>query len=92
MSLYPAQHPASSTAPTWQELFLRQWLAGEGVGGVVEEVPDDGGSVYHLARGKLNGVFHQRLHEGVCGGTGGRGETQRCREVVYCSTNQLINE
>ena len=49
----------------WLDHVLLEGLSGEGVRGVVQQVPDDGLPVENVARGEFHRVAHQRLHQWV---------------------------
>lgn len=53
--------------PTWFQHALSQHLAVEGVGGGVEQMPQDDRTVHDGTRGQSHGISHQGVHQRVCG-------------------------
>ncbi len=51
---------------TWFQHALGERLSVEGVSGRVQEVSQNDGSIHDVARGKLHGISHESVHQGVC--------------------------
>lgn len=64
--LVPTEAPPASRPHTWFQHGLGQRLPVEGVGGGVQQVPQDDGAVHDGAGGQPHRVGHQGVHQRVC--------------------------
>lgn len=56
----------SCALPTWFQHALSQRLPVEGVGGGVQQMPQDDRAVHDGTGGQPHGVSHQGVHQRVC--------------------------
>lgn len=67
---------------TWFQHALCERLSVEGVGGRVQEVSQNDGSVHDVARWKLHGISHKSVHQRICLGR---------TSLLFTNSNRLVN-
>lgn len=67
---------------TWFQHALCERLSVEGVGGRVQEVSQNDGSVHDVARWKLHGISHKSVHQRICSGR---------TSLLFNNSNRLVN-
>lgn len=81
----PARSGCTHWPPTWLQHALSQHLAVEGVGGGVEQMPQDDRTVHDGARGQSHGIGHQGVHQRVCGDRAEHTNPQEQKQMVPTS-------